>query len=178
MQYDPRVEGDAVDAKLEALGRELPQIHLPTEGIVQRIQRLAWRLNRSLNETAAAYGLTHADWGLLGSLRAAGAPFRQPAGKLADHLSITAGAMTSRLDRLEARGLVRRIPDPDDRRVLQIELTEEGDRLWTEAVGVQAEKERLIASALDEDEQERLNALLRKLMLAFGAVPGAKKKAD
>jgi DNA-binding MarR family transcriptional regulator len=83
--------------------------------------------------------------------------------------------MTSRLDKLEARGLVRRVPDPDDRRVLQIELTEEGDRIWSEAVGVQAEKERLIAAALDPREQEQLNGLLRKLMLAMGAGPETKK---
>jgi DNA-binding MarR family transcriptional regulator len=169
------VERDLVDEKLENLGRELPQIDLPTEGIVQRIQKLAWRLNRSLNETAAEYGLSHADWGLLGGLRAAGAPYRQPAGKLAEHLSITPGAMTSRLDKLEARGLVRRVPDAEDRRVLQIELTDEGNRMWTEAVGVQAEKERLIAAALDPHEQEQLNTLLRKLMLAVGAGPGSKK---
>ena len=171
------MERDGVDEKLEVLGRELPQIDLPTEGIVQRIQKLAWRLNRSLNETAAAYGLSHADWGLLGTLRASGAPYRQPAGKLAEHVSITPGAMTSRLDKLEARGLVRRVPDPDDRRVLQIELTDEGDRIWMEAVGVQAEKERLVAAALDADEQEQLNGLLRKLMLAMGAGPDLKKQA-
>ncbi|MGE5690684.1 MAG: MarR family winged helix-turn-helix transcriptional regulator [Pseudomonadota bacterium] len=170
------MEPDVVDAKLEVLGRELPQIDLPTEGVVQRIQRLAWLLNRSLNETAASYGLTHADWGLLGSLRAAGAPYRQTAGTLAQHLSITPGAMTSRLDKLERRGLVRRVPDEADRRVLQIELTDEGDRMWSEAVGVQAEKERMIAAALDDGEKEQLNDLLRKLMLSFGAVPGTKKQ--
>lgn len=168
------MERDRVDEKLEVLGRELPQIDLPTEGIVQRIQKLAWRLNRSLNETAAAYGLSHADWSLLGSLRASGAPYRQAAGKLAEHVSITPGAMTSRLDKLEARGLVRRVPDADDRRVLQIELTDEGDRIWTEAVAVQAEKERLIAAALDARQQDQLNALLRKLMLSTDAEPGSK----
>ena len=85
--------------------------------------------------------------------------------------------MTSRLDKLEARGLVRRVPDPDDRRVLQIELTDQGDRIWTEAVAVQAEKERLVAAALDAGEQEQLNGLLRKLILAMGAGPGSKKQA-
>ena len=170
------MEHDAVDEKLDVLARELPQIDLPTEGVVLRIQWLAKRLIRSLDETAAAYGLSHADWGLLGALRAAGKPFRLSAGALADHAWITPGAMTSRLDKLEARGLVRRVPDADDRRVLQIELTDEGDRLWSEAVGVQAEKERLIAAALDDDEKQQLNALLRKLMVSMGALPGAKRQ--
>ena len=98
---------------------------------------------------------------------------RQPAGKLAEHVAITPGAMTSCLDKLEARGLVRRVPDEEDRRVLQIELTEEGVRIWTEAVAVQAEKERLIAAALDAREQEQLNELLRSELSR--AEPGSKK---
>jgi hypothetical protein len=48
--------------------------------------------------------------------------------------------------------------------VLQIELTPEGDRTWTEAVGVQAAKERFVDDALSPAEKERLNALLRKLV--------------
>ena len=75
--------------------------------------------------------------------------------------------MTSRLDKLEHADLVRRLPDPDDRRGIQVELTEKGLETWRKSVGVQARKEALIASALGEDEKEQLNALLRRLMLAF-----------
>ena len=75
--------------------------------------------------------------------------------------------MTNRLDKLEAAGLVHRLPNPDDRRGIQVELTERGLATWQESVGVQARKEALIASALREGEKEQLNALLRRLMLAF-----------
>jgi DNA-binding MarR family transcriptional regulator len=78
--------------------------------------------------------------------------------------------MTNRLDRLESADLVRRIPDPDDRRSVQVELTDAGWSLWQASVGVQATKERLLASSLDDAEKAALNDLLRRLMLAFGRI--------
>jgi DNA-binding MarR family transcriptional regulator len=77
--------------------------------------------------------------------------------------------MTNRLDRLEAAGLVRRLPDPSDRRALQVELTEAGWQAWQDSVGVQAQKEALVASALSAAEKDQLNGLLRRLMLQFEA---------
>jgi DNA-binding MarR family transcriptional regulator len=87
--------------------------------------------------------------------------------------------MTNRLDRLEEAGFVRRLPDPDDRRSIQVELTDEGHRLIDESIGAQAAKEGVIASTLDDVERKELNALLRRLMLAVertGLDP--KKKVD
>jgi DNA-binding MarR family transcriptional regulator len=83
--------------------------------------------------------------------------------------------MTNRLDRLEARGLVRRLPDPDDRRALKVELTEEGTRAYRDSVAAQGEKESLIASALSAEEQDELNRLLRRLMLAYEELEGRRK---
>ena len=75
--------------------------------------------------------------------------------------------MTNRLDRLEQSGLVRRLPDPDDRRGVLVELTDHGRETYRSAVGVQAKKEALFASALSAGEQTQLNGLLRQLMLEF-----------
>jgi DNA-binding MarR family transcriptional regulator len=75
--------------------------------------------------------------------------------------------MTTRLDGLEQAGLVRRLPDPDDRRGVLVELTKKGLRLHQEAVGVQAEKEALLAQALSAGEKEQLNDLLRRVMLVL-----------
>jgi len=75
--------------------------------------------------------------------------------------------MTNRLDRLEAAGLIRRLPDPTDRRGQLIEATEKGHAAWERTVGTQAERERRIASVLTATEREQLHRLLRKLMGAF-----------
>jgi DNA-binding MarR family transcriptional regulator len=83
--------------------------------------------------------------------------------------------MTARLDKMEEAGLIRRLRDPDDRRGVLIELTESGRELWETTIAVQAEKEALVQATLTERDQDRLNDLLRRLVLAFtreyGAVP-------
>jgi DNA-binding MarR family transcriptional regulator len=84
--------------------------------------------------------------------------------------------MTSRLDRLEQRGYIRRVPDPSDRRSVLVELTDEGRAAWDAAVEVQGRKEAFFASALTQHEQRTLNLLLRKVMLAFEAREPPKKE--
>jgi DNA-binding MarR family transcriptional regulator len=75
--------------------------------------------------------------------------------------------MTNRLDQLEQAGLVRRLPDPGDRRGVLVEPTDKGRALWEGAIGVQARKESLLTEALNERERRQLNTLLRRVMLAF-----------
>ena len=82
-------------------------------------------------------------------------------------MELSSGAMTNRLDRLEQAGYVRRLPDPDDRRGVVVELTDHGRETYRSAVGVQAKKEALMAAALSPREQTQLNSLLRRLMLEF-----------
>ncbi len=91
---------------------------------------------------------------------------------------ISSAAMTNRIDRLEERGLVKRSPDPDDRRGLRITLTEEGLELVNRAVEAHLEGEQRLLGALDPEDRERLAALLRKLLVSMedgentGATPG------
>jgi DNA-binding MarR family transcriptional regulator len=165
-------EPDAVDATLEVWARELPFLDLETEGIVERIHKLERYIERTMRETLNTYDLNHGEWRLIAHLRYTGPPYRGKPGKLADHLGLSSGAMTNRLDNLERRGLVRRVDDPDDRRGVFVELTDAGNTLWDEAVGVQAEKEAIVDAALDAREKQQLNDLLRRLMNAFRAEHG------
>jgi DNA-binding MarR family transcriptional regulator len=103
---------------------------------------------------------------VLRSLKFSGEDLCSP-GDLSNDLDVSSGAMTARLDKLEQRGLIRRLRDPKDRRGIRLELTEAGDLAWVEAANAQARKEAKIASALTKNEQKELNRLLRKLMLEF-----------
>jgi DNA-binding MarR family transcriptional regulator len=174
----PPAERDSVDETLEVWARELPQLDLETEGIVTRIDQLHRYLEKSMRETLDAFDLSHGEYKLMVHLRYWGPPYRGRPGKLADRLGLSSGAMTNRLDNLERRGLVRRIDDPDDRRGVLVELTDEGKRLWDEAVGVQAEKEAIVDAALTADEKLALNDLLRRLMSVFQASHGPLYRKD
>ena len=162
-----RPERDALDDSLEIWAREIPDLEPLTEGIIERIQILAWNVNHSLDETLATYELDRRSYSLLGKLRKYGAPYQVSAGRLATELRLSSGAMTNRLDRMEAAGLVRRLPDPNDRRGTLVEPTELGHALWDKTVGAQARREAEFSAGLTRAEKERLHDLLRQLMLAF-----------
>jgi len=162
-------ERDEVDDIVELWQKVIPDLDPAVEGIVDRIQWLDKKLNKSMEETLAeaGLGLELGEWKTLSHLRRAGEPYRLSAGKLAKRSNLSTGAMTNRLDRLEAAGFVRRLSDPADRRSVLVELTPKGRTVWDETTNVQAGKEALLASALTERDKEQLNKLLRRLMLAF-----------
>lgn len=164
---EPRDERDELDAQLEVWTREIPNLEPVTEGIVERIQILAKAFDRSLDETLAESGLDRRAFGVLGKLRRVGPPYRRSAGQLASHMRLSSGAMTNRLDRMEAAGWIRRLPDPNDRRGTLVEPTEAGLAIWDRTVGTQAVREEQIASVLDERDRAALHRLLRALMRAF-----------
>ena len=170
-----RAEPDQVDTNLEVWGRELPDLDLETEGIVERIHFLERHIDVAMRETLDEFGLTYGEYKLVMHLRYGGPPYRGKPGKLAKRLGLSTGAMTNRLDNMERRGAIRRLDDPDDRRGVIVELTDEGRELWDRVIGVQAEKESIVASALDEREQRQLNTLLRRLMNAFETERGPLK---
>jgi DNA-binding MarR family transcriptional regulator len=158
---------DHIDRFLETIHLVLPELDLEVEGIVDRIGGIARRLNRTMDETLAEFGLDNGEYKALSVLAQSGPPYRSTPGRLAKRMELSSGAMTNRLDRLEQSGLVRRLPDPDDRRGVLVELTDHGRETYRSAVGVQAKKEALFASALSAGEQTQLNGLLRQLMLEF-----------
>jgi DNA-binding MarR family transcriptional regulator len=160
-------EQDSIGRWLETQKHALPGIDLTVEGIVDRIQALGKYLMRSQEETLRELGVGWAEWQVVRALRLAGEPYRLSPGQLAERSKLSSGAMTNRLDRLEEAGLVNRLPDPEDRRALQIELTDDGRRLWERFLAAQGAKESRVAAALDPREQTQLNDLLRRLVLGF-----------
>jgi DNA-binding MarR family transcriptional regulator len=158
-------EQDHVDRWLAE--RELPGVDKEVEGLVDRINGLNRRLHKMLDETLSEFGLTLGDWKVLNHLQSADSPYRRSAGKLAARSDLSSGAMTNRLDKLENAGLVRRLPDPEDRRGVQVELTEHGLKVWEDALRTGAAQEALVAAALTTEEKQQLNSLLRRLMREF-----------
>jgi DNA-binding MarR family transcriptional regulator len=110
--------------------------------------------------------LNDGDYGVLAPLRRAGAPHQLTPTELAKHRMMTSGGMTAALDRLERKGLVARVPNPDDRRGSLVRLTDSGRNVIDEAMQQHVLTEHRLISGLDEHEREALRVLLRKLMRA------------
>jgi DNA-binding MarR family transcriptional regulator len=85
---------------------------------------------------------------------------------LLNSVILSSGAMTNRLDRLEAMGLVERLPDPADRRGRLVALSERGHTIVDAAAVDHLAGEQRLLSGLDADEREQLAGLLRKLLLS------------
>jgi DNA-binding MarR family transcriptional regulator len=166
------IEDDHIDrllAKVAEVG--VVDVDLDVEGIVDRIGSIHRRMKKAHELTLREHGLTLEEWGVMSSLRLGDEACRSSPGELASDLELSSGAMTSRLDRLEEAGLVRRLPDPEDRRGVVVELTKKGRDAWDEAANVQGRREAFIASRLTKEEQRQLNVLLRKLLLGFEPKP-------
>jgi DNA-binding MarR family transcriptional regulator len=165
------MEKDHVDRFLEHL-EGIPDLDYDVEGIVERIQGLEKRFKRALEGTLEEHGLSLGEWRVLGALRNESTPGYCTPGWLSSELELSSGAMTNRLDKLEEAGFIRRLPDPNDRRGIRIELTKDGAQVWIESTNAQARKESLVAEALTKKEQAQVNTLLRKLMLSFERTEG------
>ncbi|MGV1049254.1 MAG: MarR family winged helix-turn-helix transcriptional regulator [Solirubrobacterales bacterium] len=88
---------------------------------------------------------------------------RMTAGRLAEEAGLTTGALTAVVDRLEKRGYLRRVADPEDRRRVLIDLTERAQRRTMELWGPLGEKGYPILAKWSVAE---LEAVLRFLKLS------------
>jgi DNA-binding MarR family transcriptional regulator len=158
---------DRIDVLAAQWRSERPDLDTDVMAEVARLLVIARLLERSLEATAAEFGVHPSEGDVLFTLRRAGAPHRLSPKQLAAALLVTSGTMTNRLDRLEARGLVRRLPDPGDRRGLLVELTGEGRELADRAVAVHVAREEELMSALTRRERDQLSRLGRKLLASL-----------
>lgn len=96
-----------------------------TDGLLGHVVRLNVAVDRVLGEIAAASGISVADYLVLGVVRRS-TDHRSAPTAICEVLGRTTGGMSLTLDRLERAGLVRRLPDPGDRRRVVVEATVAG----------------------------------------------------
>jgi len=156
-----------VDRYIAGFLRAYPQIDSEVEGIVDRICKLNKYFVTTLEDTVAELGLDHAEYKLLVRLRSDGPGASESAGELSRALVMSSGGMTNLLDRLEDRGLVRRTPDPDDRRSVLVQLTPSGRKTIDRAVSTEAAREESVFASLTPGDRKELNDALRRLMQTF-----------
>src|SRR5216684_4705257 len=154
---------DHVSIILAQWAAERPDLNVSPMGIVGRISRLSLVVDKELEPVFAQFGLNHWSFDMLATLRRAGAPYRLSPTELFHSMRVTSGTMTNRIDRLAEKGLVRRVPDPDDRRGILVELTQRGRELIDRALISHVANEARLLQTLSKEEQNTLALLLRKL---------------
>ena len=158
---------DTTDRLLAGWDSARPDLAVGALQVSARLARIGPHLERRQEAVFGRFGLNRGEVGALSALRIAGPPHRLSPTRLGRGLMLSSAGVTSRIDRLERRGYVRRLDDPNDRRGVIIELTEEGLAVVDAAVAANSESERRLLAGLDADELAQLESLLRKLLGAL-----------
>ncbi len=157
---------DAIDRIVHQWNRERPDLDVSPTHVLQRITRLYLLQSATFAEVFARFELTFGEYEVLAALKRSGPPHRLKPSELVGALVLSSGAMTNRIDRVEAAGLVERLPDPDDRRGTLVALTPRGQEVVDQAVVAHLENEERLLGALSADERRQLTDLLRTLLVS------------
>jgi DNA-binding MarR family transcriptional regulator len=162
---------DEVDDLVAAWRAQRPDLDVEPMQVLSRISRLARHLDIARRGAFAEHGLESWEFDVLSALRRQGPPFQLTPGALLRATLVTSGTMTNRIDRLAAADLVRREPDPRDKRGVLVTLTDQGRARVDAALAGLLRRERALLAGLDTGERQHLADLMRILLAPFDAPP-------
>lgn len=166
--YPFRVERDEVDRIVEAWARERPDLDTAPMEVLSRVSRLARHLDRRRRAAFAETGLEPWEFDVLAALRRAGPPYELSPSELMAQTLVTSGTMTTRVEKLAARGFVSRSRrETGDRRGVRVGLTAAGRAAADSALEALLAHERELLAGLAGGDRSRLATLLRRLVLPF-----------
>ena len=162
-------DADGVDSRQAQWRQVLPDLDTRGMAIIGRMRRITLQLRPAIEGIFAQHGLDSGEFDVLGTLLRNGEPFTMRPTELYRSLMISSGGLTARLDRLVKAKLIERRPAPDDARSLLVILTPKGREVAERAFREDMAWEASVLEALTPEEQNRLEALLRKLALSVEA---------
>ncbi|NML51626.1 MarR family transcriptional regulator [Streptomyces sp. R302] len=161
---------DAVDAIIHQWVEERPDVEdeLWPVQLFARVQRLNRVVEKSAKAAAAAHGVEYGEFDVLTTLQRSGPPYALTAGALLKAAMVTSGAITNRIDRMEAKGLVERIRDDSDRRTVKIRLTDHGHDVTRAAFADHLANYSRLLAGLDRELVAGTGDGLRQVLESLG----------
>ncbi|HEV8255767.1 MAG TPA: MarR family transcriptional regulator [Casimicrobiaceae bacterium] len=138
-----------------------PKTFDPKTGIGGLIARVRVKLFEALDEELAPFDITAAQYVILVNL----ANGVDSASGLCKGVSYDPGAMTRMIDRLERKGFVRRVRSPEDRRVVNLALTEEGKAVYPKLVARAAAATNRRLRGFTKAEAQQLESFLQRMLV-------------
>ncbi len=139
----------------------VPENYQPEESVGYLMRRIINTVAMEIEREMGPHGLTNAQWIPLFKLSMGSA---STVAELARECQLDAGAMTRLLDRLEAKGLLKRVRSSDDRRVVNLELTAEGRTAAQEIPAALCRVQNSHMKGFSHQEWETLKGLLRRIL--------------
>jgi|SRR4029450_5241296 DNA-binding MarR family transcriptional regulator len=137
-----------------------PKTFDPKTAIGSLISRVRVEFMDALEEELAPFDITAPQYVVLVKL----ANGVDSASGLCKGVSYDPGAMTRMIDRLERKGLVRRVRSPEDRRIVKLVMTEEGNAVYPKLVTRAMEVMNRKLRGFTKDEAHQLERLLQRIL--------------
>lgn len=153
--------GDFVEHLMAQWAEARPELDTSAMAVVGRIMRVSALLERRLAALLEVHGLSVWEFDVMATLRRNGDGL--PPKRLLQEMLLSSGALTNRIDRLESRGLVKRTPDPSDRRGVIVRLTARGRRTVDPVVANRFEDAREVVEAITAAQARALAQGLHRL---------------
>ncbi|WP_280406882.1 MarR family winged helix-turn-helix transcriptional regulator [Nocardia carnea] len=165
---------DAIPSPAEiaaAWERELPGARTESIHLFTPLWRVAKLLTEERQRTLRRLGVDDATLDLLSTLRRSGPPYRLTTRQIAARSLVTAGAISQRLARAEAAGLITRSPAPEIRRGVMVGLTAAGHRLTERVVRDLLAHETALTDRLSAEQRLAFTAALSELEAILSPPP-------
>jgi DNA-binding MarR family transcriptional regulator len=162
---------DSITAFIADWQRERPDLDPWPLGIFGRTSRIDSHFLKRADGWLSPLGLSWETFSLIAALRRSGKPYELNPTELQRQSLLTSGAMTNRINRVEALGLVERRPDSNDGRGVIVRLTPAGRALADKAIAVHFSQSANVLGTLNAREREQLNQLLAKLLDSLENAP-------
>jgi len=130
-------------------------------GILRLINRVRVEIIDAMDRELAAFDISAPQLFVLSSVANREA---DSAAGLCKSISYDPGAMTRMIDRLQQKGLVRRVPNPEDRRAMNLELTVAGKALYPQLVAAKDRVQMQFLREFSTEEASLLEALLHRML--------------
>jgi DNA-binding MarR family transcriptional regulator len=154
---------DFVDKLIQEWLDTVPSLDLSGLPVIARIVRMSHYISQFVDANFARYNLNVGEFEVLAAL--ARNPDRQLSPKdLQKKILISSGGLSNRINRLEAKKYIVRMPDPADRRGVIVKITPEGRKLTLEVVVTHVAIEKALLEGLEAKDQQQLAGLLKKLI--------------
>ena len=167
MNENDTKNGDAVDAIKRQWRAERPDLNLEAMGIFGRLKRCSTLMTDRLDNTFAKFDLNYWEFDVLATLRRSGAPYTLAPTELFSIMMITSGTMTHRMKRLEARGLIERLPNPDDARSQLVKLSQTGFDIINKTATAHVDNMENMLSGMSDTQKKELDNKLTELLAIF-----------
>ena len=158
---------DAIDRVVEQWAKEKPELETEPMAMMGRIMRIAKYMETQVAGLHKKYDMKLGEFDVLATLRRSGKPYRLTPSELIGSMMLTSGAMTNRLDKLEAKGLISREHSKEDRRSVSVKLTKDGLVLIDEMMTEHVEMQKKLVKSLSASQKKNTNQLLKAWLSAY-----------